>query len=86
MKLKPHTEIGTVIAANIVLTTQISSDFNLDEQERVSCMLAQVESANLLEETHHESSDPKNILQKLNLSGMEEWEPQLQQEAQDLIS
>ena len=31
------------------------------------------------------SSDPKDILQKLNLSGMEEWEPQLQQEAQDLI-
>ena len=28
---------------------------------------------------------PKNILQKLNLSGMEEWEPQLQQESQDLI-
>ena len=32
-------------------------------------------------ETSHGSSDPKDILQKLNLSGMEEWEPQLQQEA-----
>ena len=48
-------------------------------------MSAQVEPANLPGETHQESSDPKNILQKLNLSGMEEWEPQLQQEAQDLM-
>ena len=44
-----------------------------------------MESADLPGETHQESSDPKNILQKLNLSRMEEWEPQLPQEAQDLI-
>ena len=31
------------------------------------------------------SSDPKDILQKLDLSGIEEWEPKLQQEARDLI-
>ena len=85
VKLKPCTEIGTVIAANIVPITQVSNDFDVDEQERVSCMLAQVESANILGETPHGSSDPKDILQKLNLSRMEEWEPQLQQEAQDLI-
>ena len=67
VKLKPYTEIGTVIAANIVLT-QASSDFDLDEQERVPCMLAQVESTDLPGETHLGSSDPKNIIQKLNLS------------------
>ena len=85
MKLKPHSEIGTVTAANIVLTTQVSNDFDLDEQERVSCMSAQAESANILRETHQGSSDPKDILQKLNLFGMEDWEPQLQPEARDLI-
>ena len=40
VKLKPHTKIGTVITANIVLTTQVSNDFDVDEQKRVSCMLA----------------------------------------------
>ena len=84
MNLKPCTKIGTVIAANIVPMTQVSNGFDLDEQERVSCMSAQVESTNILGETHQGSSDPMDILQKLDLSGME-WEPQLQQEAQDLI-
>ena len=44
-----------------------------------------MESSDILGETHWGSSDPKDILQKLDLSRMEEWEPQLQQEAQDLI-
>ena len=48
-------------------------------------MSAQVESTDILGEIPHGSSDSKNILHKLNLLGMEEWEPQLQQEAQDLI-
>ena len=85
MNLEPCTDIGTVIAANIVPTTQVINDFDLDEQERVSCMLGQVKSANIPGETHQGSSDPKDILQKLDLSGMVEWEPQLQQEARDLI-
>ena len=85
VKLKPHTKIGTVITANIVLTTQVNNDFDVDEQERVSCMSAQVESADIPGETPDGSGDPKDILQKLNLSGMEEWEPQLQKEGQDLI-
>ena len=85
MKLKPCSEIGTVITANIVLTIQVSNDFDVDEQERVSCMSAQMESADIPGETPYGSSDPKDILQKINLSGMEEWQPQLQQEAQDLI-
>ena len=44
-------------------------------------MSTQLESTDILGETPDESRDPKNILQKLNLSGMEEWEPQLQQDA-----
>ena len=72
MKLKPCTEIGTVITANIVSATQVSNNFDVEEQDRVSCMSAQVESANILGETPHGSSDPQDILQKLNLSGMEE--------------
>ena len=72
VKLKPCTKMCTVIAATIVSTTQVRIDFDVDEKERVSCMLAQVESADILGETPHGSSDPKNILQKLNLSGMEE--------------
>ena len=80
MKLKPCTEIGTVFAANIVPTTQVSNDFDVDEPERVSCMSAQVKSTDIPGETPHWSSDPQDILQKLNLSGMEESESQLQQE------
>ena len=85
VKLKPCTKSGTVIIANIVLTTQVSNDFEVNEQEIVLYMLAQVESANILGETPHGSSGPKDNLQKLNFSRMEEWGPQLQQEAQDLI-
>ena len=85
VKLKPHTEIGTIITANIVPTTQVSNDFDVEDQDRVSCMLPQVESADILGETPHGSSAPQDILQKLNLSGMEEGESQLQKEARDLI-
>ena len=80
VKLKACTEIDTVITANIVPTTQVSNDSDMSEQERVSCMLAKVEPTNILGETPYESKDPKDILQKLNLFGMEEWEPQLQQD------
>ena len=85
VKLKPHAKIGTVIIANIVPATQVSNDFDVVEQERVSCMSAQVESTDILGETLYGNRDPKDITQKLNPSGMEEWEPQLQQDAQDLI-
>ena len=81
MNLKPCTKIATVISAYIVPTTQESNDFDVVEQERVSCMLAQVESTDIPGKTPHGSSDPKDNLQKLNLSRMEEWEPGVQQEA-----
>ena len=85
VKMKPGTEIGTVSTANIVPTTQVSNDFNAGEQERVSSMSAQVISTGILGEISDMNDDPKDILHKLNFSGMEEWEPQLQQDAGDLI-
>ena len=45
--LKPHTKIGTVTTANLVPSTQVSIEFDLQERERVSCMLAQVESTEI---------------------------------------
>ena len=85
MKLKPGTEIGTVITANIIPTMQVSNNLDMDGQERVSSMSDQVDSPNILGEIPTVSNNLKDILQKLNLSGMEEWEPPLQQAAQDLI-
>ena len=78
VKQNPGTEIGTVITANIVLTMQVSNNLDVDGQERASSMLAQVESTDILRENSEVSNDLKDILQKLNLSGMEEWEPLLQ--------
>ena len=78
VKLKPGTEIGTVIAANIILPMQVSNDLDVNGQDRVSSMLAQVESTNILEETRNVSTDLKNILQNLNFSGMVKLEPPLQ--------
>ena len=83
VKLKPGT--GTIIAASIVLTMQVSNNFGVNKQNRVSSMLAQVESTDILRETYGVSNGLKDIQQKLNLSGIEEWEPQLQQAAQALI-
>ena len=48
VNLKSHTEIGTVIVANIVLTIQVSNGFDLDEKEGVTCMSVQVESTDIL--------------------------------------
>ena len=64
---------------------QVSNDLDVDGQERASSMSAQVETFNILFETPEVSNDLEDILQKLKLSGMEEWEPLLQQAAQDLI-
>ena len=79
VKLKPRTEISTVTAANIIPTMQVSNDSEVTEKERVSSMLAQVESIDILRDTSDRvRTDLKDILQKLNLSGMEDWEPSLQ--------
>ena len=48
-------------------------------------MSAQVESTDLPGRLQQGRADPEGILQKLDLSGIDEWEPQIQQDAQDLI-
>ena len=82
--LEPCTEIGTVTAANIVPSMQVGNEPKLDKKERVSCMSAQIESTDLPEK-FQQSRDSEGILQKLDLSRIDEWEPHIQQEAQDLI-
>ena len=79
--LESHTEIGTVTAANIVPSMQVGNGSDSDEKERVPCMSAQDESAYLPSRFQQRSGDPVGILQKFDLSGIDEWEPQLQQEA-----
>ena len=79
--LELHTEIGTVTAANIVSSMHVGNEPNLDEKERVFCVSAQVESTDLPEKFQQRGRDSEGILQKLDLSGIDEWEPQLQQEA-----
>ena len=78
--LEPHTEIGAVTAVNIVPSMQVGNELNLDEKVKVPCMLAQVESADLPGRFQQSNRDPEDILQKLDLSGIDEWEPQIQQE------
>ena len=79
-------EIGTVTAANIVPSMQVGNELILDEKEKVSCMSAQVESADLPERFQQDNRDPEGILQELDLSGIDDWDPQIQEEAWDLIS
>ena len=47
--LEPHTEIGKVTATYIVPSMQVGNEPKLDEKEKVSCMSAQIESAELPE-------------------------------------
>ena len=49
VKLKPGTEIGTVIVANIIATMQVSNNFDVTGQGRVSSMSSQVESIDILQ-------------------------------------
>ena len=64
---------------------QVSNEQKVDDKEKVQCMSAQVESSDWSAEFQQGSIDPEDILQKLDLSGINDWDPQLQQEAQDLI-
>ena len=70
--LEPHTEIRRVTAANIVPSIQIPSKHDLGENEKVQCMSAQ---ADLAEEIQQEEIEPKDILQKIDLSGIDDWDP-----------
>ena len=81
--LEPHTEVGMVTAANIVPSVQIPDIQDGKENEKVQCKSAQ---ADLLEgEIRQEDTDPEDILQKIDLSGITDWDSTVQQEADNLI-
>ena len=81
--LEQHTKVGIVTTANIVPSIQIPSEQDLGENEKVQCMSAK---ANLPEGTQQEDTEPEDVLQMIDLSGIDDWEHKMQQEAQDLIT
>ena len=83
--LEAHTEVGTVTAANIVHSMQVSSEPNRDEKEMLQYMSTQVESSDVSEGFQQGSTNPEGILTKHDLSRIDDWSAQIQQEAQDLI-
>ena len=80
--LEHYTEIGMVTPAKIVPSIQIPSKQDLDENEKVQCMSVQAE---LSDEVQQEETEPEDILQKIDLSGIDDWDPKIQQEVRDLI-
>ena len=80
--LKPHTDIGIVTVANIVPSIQTPNPQDLRENEKVQCMSVQ---ADLSKEIQQEETGPEDILHKIDLSGIDDWDPKMQQEAQDLL-
>ena len=81
--LEPHTEVDMATTANIVPSVQIPDKQDMKEHEEVQCKSAQ---ADLLEgETTQEDPDPEDMLQKIDFSGIADWEPTIQQEAHNLI-
>ena len=64
---------------------QVGNEQKLDDKEKGQCMSAQVESSDWSAGFQQGWIDPEDILQKLDLSGIDDWDPQLQQEVQDLI-
>ena len=71
-----------VTVANIVPSIQIPSTQDLRENEKVQYMSTQ---ADLSEEIQQEETDPEDILEKIDLSVIDDWDPKMQQEAWDLI-
>ena len=72
-----------VTVANIVPSVQIPDKQDLKENEEVQCKSAQ---ADLSEgETTQEETDPEDILQKVDLLGIADWDPTVQQKAHNLI-
>ena len=41
--------------------------------------------ADLSDEIQQEETEPEDIIQKIDLSGIDDWDPKMQQEGQDLI-
>ena len=54
----------------------------MGENEKIQCMSAQ---ADLSDDIQQEETEPEDILQKIDLSGIDDWDPKIQQELGDLI-
>ena len=80
--LEPHTEVGIVNAANIVPSIQMPNESYSGEDDKIQCMSAQ---ADLSEGMSQRTTESEDILQKIDLSGIDEWDPRMQKGAQDLI-
>ena len=80
--LEPHAEVGIVTTANIVPSIQIANEPDLGEDDKIQCISAQ---ADLSKGTPQRVTESEDILQKIDLSGIEEWDSRIQQEAQELI-
>ena len=76
--LQPNTKFGIVTAANIVPSIQIPDKHDLSESEKVQCQSAQ---ADLSEEIQQEETDPDDILLKVDLTGIDDWDLKVQQAA-----
>ena len=72
-----------VTAANIVPSIQTPDTQEFKETEKVQYKPAQVDLSE--EEIQPEETDPEDIGQKIDLSGIGEWDPMIQQEACNLI-
>ena len=72
-----------VTAANIVPSVQIPDKQDLKENVETQCKSAQ---ADLSEgETMQKETDSEDTLQKIDLSGIADWDPTIEQEAHNLI-
>ena len=81
--LEPHTEVGMVTDANIVPLVQVPDRQYLKENEEIQCKSAQAELSE--GKTMQEEIDPEDILQKIDLWGIADWGPTVQQKANKLI-
>ena len=68
------------------MNMKVSNEAEVTESEPVSSMSAQLGSDTLKDTSNMVRTRLKDILQKVDLSRMKNWEPSLQKVAQELIS
>ena len=85
--LEPNTEVGTISAANKVPPTLtpkvIEENIQMMKMTKIQCKSAQVYLSN--SKSKQVKVDTEGILQKVDLSGITDWNPAKQHEAHDLI-
>ena len=83
--LEPHTEVGTISAANKVPPTLAPKVIEKDipDDEKIQCKSAQVDLSN--SKSKQVEVDPEEILQKVDLSGITDRDLAVQWEAHNLI-